>query len=572
MSRSNAALDEEQRAAGEADDDVVAVLAGPGSGKTRTLAHRARYLLAREPSTRALLLTFTNKAAAEMKARAVGAGGIGMDRVTASTFHTFGARTLRSHGAAVGIASDFQVLDQDENEQLASEVAASEGVANLLDPWTKRRLRRESTPEAVQAFGDLYEAAKRREGVVDYADLIVYTTELLVANEALARAYGTRYAHLLVDEFQDTSPAQFAIIEALAPHVRSISVFADDDQAIFGFAGADARNVGRFVERLGAQCYPLTTNYRSRAEIVDCANKLIAASPMASGRVMSASRSGGVVEAVRYIDEAAEAEMVAEDISAAIADGAAPASFAVLARDAFRPAAIAAALLARQVPLSDWRTPKVVPEERRALVACMAVTRGRLTDRHADRLAGLLGVDAFEERDTETVLAVHDGHPVAGELAEVRRLAFASASVATIVSYAQSAIAESDSELADRITPIVQAVADFERHDPEYTLEHLLDELALRSGVRPPTESGGVKLATLHATKGLQWPTVYLIGLEEGGMPHYRSTQEDEIDADRRTCFVGVCRAEERLVLTCAARTKGRARGTSRFLREMGID
>ena len=277
-------LDEEQRAAVQATETAIAVLAGPGSGKTRTLSHRARHLLRTDPGSRALLLTFTNKAAAEMKARAIGVAAVSSDRIDAGTFHSFGARLLRDHGEMIRLATDFEILDELEAAEFAEGVAASSGTRNLLRQWQHNRLRQVANSSAVAAFGQAYQSAKLAEEVVDFDDLVVLTAELLEQHDELAQAYGGRYAHLLVDEFQDTNAVQFKIVQALSAHATSVSVFADDDQAIFRFVGAESANIRYFAEELGATEYPLTCNYRSRQKLVDHANALIARDPRASGR------------------------------------------------------------------------------------------------------------------------------------------------------------------------------------------------------------------------------------------------------------------------------------------------
>src|SRR6266498_589637 len=164
---------------------------------------------------RALLLTFTNKAAAEMKARALGVATVMSRRIQASTFHTFGLRVLRSHGRLVGIESDFEILDREDQETFAAEAAHAAGARAQRGRWSYLRLRREDViDESVGAFGRAYEAAKRAARVVDFDDLIVYTADLLEQHGEIAEAYGTRFSHLLVDEFQDTNAAQFAIVKA----------------------------------------------------------------------------------------------------------------------------------------------------------------------------------------------------------------------------------------------------------------------------------------------------------------------------------------------------------------------
>jgi DNA helicase II / ATP-dependent DNA helicase PcrA len=566
-------LDDEQRAAITATDKAIAVLAGPGSGKTRTLSYRARHLLLGAPDSRALLLTFTNKAAAEMKTRAMGVSVVASDRIAASTFHTFGANLLRSHGDLIGISPEFDILDDEQAEELATEAARSAGLSNQRAAWGSARRRRLDASARVASFGEAYEAAKRAEVVVDFDDLVVYSAELLEGNETMATAYAARYTHLLVDEFQDTNAAQFAIVRALWQHADTASVFADDDQAIFRFADAEARNIRRFANELGAKIYPLTCNYRCREAIVTRANLLIAAEPSASGRQMRAAKTGGSAAVCRYESMEEEATAVAGDIAVAVHDrGESPATIAVLVRAGFRASEIVNELAALGVPISDWRGAAYEPNERRCLVTCMSVIRPRLTDRQARILSEFIGVELVEERETHLFLQTHAPHPVSTQLLQVRQMAFAGARPQDVVAAASEAAILADGNPADGMKTLVETVANFERFDPQYTLEHLLADLALRGGVRPPTEGGGVKIANLHGTKGLQWPTVYLVGLEEGKLPDYRNIgTAEKLAEERRACFVGVCRAEEKLVLTYSRRFRTMLQQPSRFLSEMGF-
>lgn len=562
-------LDDEQRAAVHADEHAIAVLAGPGSGKTRTLSHRARHLLRSQPDTKALLLTFTNKAAAEMKNRAVGVAAVRSDRLDAGTFHSFGMRLLRSHGAMIGLATDFEIMDDIEAREFAATVAVTAGVDDTFGPWQHHRLRRTQPSEATAAFGAAYQAAKLADEVVDFDDLVVYTADLLNEHEELARAYGGRYAHLLVDEFQDTNAVQFDIVQAIAPHTQTVSVFADDDQAIFRFVGAETANIRRFVEALGAVEYPLTCNYRSRQRIVDCANALIAADPRASGRTMRADKVGGEVDLRAYDSVEHEAEEIADEVEQILAETSA-ASIAMLVRSGYRANELVTALHRRGVPVTDWRGDAYEPQERRTFATAMSALRGTLTGRRARNLCALLDVDETEHTSTHEFLNSVAENPVAHELLHLRQMAFDGAGAIDLARQAQIAVAAGDPNAGAKIAPLVDAVADFVTHDPEFSVDDLLSELALGSGGRPPTQGGGVRVATLHKTKGLQWPIVYLLGLEEGHTPDYRS-DEDDLPDERRACFVGVCRAEDRLVLTFAQRFRTHQRQPSRFLAEMGL-
>ncbi len=568
-----APLDCEQRAAVEATENAIAVLAGPGSGKTRVLSYRARHLLQHDREAKALLLTFTNKAAAEMKARALDVAVVTSDRIWASTFHTFGMRVLRAHGDLLHLDRDFEVPDNEEQSELQELAARRAGTSNRQRRWSYLRLRRQQAHESeVVRWAEAYEELKREQRVLDFDDLVVYAADLFEQHDALAQAYGAQYPHLLVDEFQDTNAAQFAIVRVLAEHTMTISVFADDDQAIYQFAGAEAKNVRRFVEELDANEYPLTTNYRCREEIVKVANRLIAADGEASGRRMTAHYSGGGVRSIMFQTIDVEARELADEIERSLGEGVQPAEIAALARARFRIEPLAAELDRRRVPVSNWLGAAYQPEERRTLGICLSVVRGRLSDRQAKRLFEFLGVNEIEERDPVAVLDAHKHVPGCAHLIELRELVWSGAELRAIIQKARDSAIAVDPALDGNMATLVEAVEGFARYDADFTLEHLLGELALGSVGGAPTAAGGVKIATLQATKGLQWPHVYVLGLEEGKLPNYRAESEEAMREERRICFVGVCRAEEHLTLSRIEWYSVHRQKPSRFLAEMGIE
>lgn len=564
-------LDPEQLAVVTSTEPSIAVLAGPGSGKTRTLSHRTRHLLEKSPHANALLLTFTNKAAAEMKDRAVRASGLSGTRIHACTFHTFCADLLRAHGDLVGLPREFEILDQEESNALALAVSSREGIADASRQCGHARLRRLDVPKGAAAFGEAYQADKLREAVVDFDDLVVFAADLLERYPDVARAYGSRFRHVLVDEFQDTNAVQLAVVGALSDHVETVSIFADDDQAIFGFAGAESENIRRFASRLHAREYQLTINYRSGDRIVELANRLIDADPHSSGRQMRAHRRGGSIRYLAFTSVDEEAARVASDTAGLVARRTPTSDIAVLVRSGYRANLLVAQLAARALPVSDWRGAAHLPNDRRLLSSCLATVRGTLNARQIARLSDLMGVLPIDERRTEAFLATHATQPLARGLMAVRRLAFEGATPHKIAKAVQEAVASQDPAEGESLEDIVEAVSHFELYDREFTLEHLLAELALGSIDRPPTSGGGIKVATLHRTKGLQWQHVYLLGLEGGHLPDYKASGADQISEERRLCFVGVSRAKEQLTFTRAEVSGGRVRQPSLFLAEMGI-
>jgi DNA helicase II / ATP-dependent DNA helicase PcrA len=374
-------LDDEQRAAVEAPERAIAVLAGPGSGKTRVLSYRARFLLLRDKNANCLLLTFTNKAASEMKSRAIAVNPVISKRIRAGTFHNFALSVLRNHGPHVGIQADFDVLDEGERAELAARAAQTAGTVDHGNSWSTQRLRLQLATAEVAKFGAAFEAIKRSEGVVDFDDLIVNAVRLFREKPDIARAYAANYQHILIDEFQDTNAAQFALVRALTEHAApasTIGVFADDDQAIFGFAGAEAKNIARFCDELQAKTYPLTTNYRCAAAIVSVANRLIRAN-RANGRHMKSARPAGNVVVRDYDNADQEAVAVCTEIEGLIASGTDPQRISILVRSANRAAAIRATLAARHIPFSNWLGASYNAAESRLVRLCLTVARPVLT-------------------------------------------------------------------------------------------------------------------------------------------------------------------------------------------------
>jgi DNA helicase II / ATP-dependent DNA helicase PcrA len=566
-------LDPDQQKAVEANEPAIAVLAGPGSGKTRVLSYRARHLLQQNSDAKALLLTFTNKAAAAMKARALGVAVVASDRIWGSTYHAFGVRLLRAHGDLVGLDREFEVADDQEQQELQKLAATRARTSSRADRWTFLRVRRlEVADSEVLRWAEAYEELKREEGVLDFNDLVVYTADLLEQHEDLARAYATQFPHLLVDEFQDTNPVQFAIVRALAQHAQTVSVFADDDQAIYRFAGAEYRNVRRFIGELHAKEYPLTRNYRCRDEIVKVANQLIAADAEASGRQMTGHFDGGEVRHLVFETMEHEAHDLGQEIEELVAGGVHPAEIAVLSRSRFRIQLVAPELERRGLPVSNWLGAAYQPVERRTLAICLSVVRGRLSDRHAKRLFEFLSVDEVEERDPVAILDMYDDHPACPRLRDLRDLVWGGSGLIEVIEKAREAAVAVEPDLDACMAALVEAVEGFTRYDADFTLDHLLSELALGSVGGAPTAAGGIKVATLQATKGLQWPHVYVVGLEEGKLPDYRNLDTDEdIREERRICFVGVCRAEHRLTFSRMRTFSGFLQQPSRFLAEMGL-
>ena len=565
----------EQRDAAESSERVVAILAGPGSGKTRTLCDRARFLLESDGDASVLLLTFMNKAAAEMKARALAATKAPSHRLLASTYHTFGLRILDTNRELLGI-EEIDILDAQEAEDLVTEEAEALGLERP-DGWhwrlSRRRLRDLPLRGDLSRLAANYAGRKKDLGVVDFDDLLVLSADLLAEHDTLAESWALRYPHVLIDEFQDTNAVQFRLVRALAQHATTVSVVADDDQAIMGFAGADSGNVRTFVSELGAVVYPLSVNHRCRRRVVEAANQLIRCDPLASQRQMEWRRDGGSVEVSAHFDLEAEAGWLVREVNEVLTmDGVEPRDLAVLARTGPRTDVAIRALRNAGLPVNDWRTSWEAHEARAYLVTSLAFLRARLSPRQRLRASELLGLSG-EAEETFELLDLNVGTPVADELIRLRDDAFQGMSPSEIVHRVALIVEDIDETQAEAISAVAGQIEAFEEHDPEFSTEHLLDHLALGAPAHgAPTESGGIKVATLHRTKGLEWPHVWILGLEDDTLPFYLAKDDpDDVRDERRLFFVGICRAEDSLRLSRVGSIKGWTKTPSRFLTELGL-
>jgi DNA helicase II / ATP-dependent DNA helicase PcrA len=564
-------LDSEQLDAATATERIIAVLAGPGSGKTRTLSQRTRFLLGGDPDARALLLTFTNKAAAEMKSRAVAASGIQTDRLVAGTFHAFGVRVLRAHGPEVGIQREFTVLDDESRTELAESIAATAGLPDLSAQWSGTRLRLRDPTPLVGRFAEIFEREKRQLGVMDFDDLVAYTAKLFQEREEIAEVYGTRFRHLLIDEFQDTDPAQFSIVRALEPYVATISMFADDDQAIFSFRGGEARHVKEFVEALSASEYALTINYRSPSAIVDAANALIASDSAASGREMRTDRIGGEVRVLEFFDEHEEGRVLAQEILHLINDEILAEEISVLGPTATRLSFLAQALDDLDVPTTVWFGPSIMPDDLRELGTCLLVVRRTVNAAEASRLSGLVGAPADEEREVTKILEQGSEAAAVAALRGLREAAFSGVGPLEIVDRAQDVVGRISSDRGDALNDLRDVVKRWTEEDPDFSLDQLMTEIALGNNGGAVKAQGGVRVATIHRTKGLEWPRVYVLGLEQETMPRFDSMTNPALREQRRLCFVAVARCMDVLTLCRARVLRGFPKQPSQFLSEMSL-
>ncbi len=626
-----------QRAAVLHDEGPLLLLAGAGSGKTRVVTHRiARLLIEGAAPDSVLALTFTNRAAREMRERVFALlGAEDLPGLTISTFHSLGARFLRQHATAVGRTRAFTIYDDDDQTAVLREALndlnaglTAKGVRawrRAIDQAKNAGLdAREATAPAEGGFldpaevGARYELLMERADAFDFGDLILRPAQILTEVPSLAERYRRQWRWVLVDEFQDTNRAQYAWLRTFAPPDSNLFVVGDDDQSIYGWRGAEVENILQFPhEYPAARVVRLEQNYRSDGHILRAANGVIAHNDRRLGKDLWTERGEGTrIELYEGHDARGEARWVAERIAGLCRDeGHAPGDVAVLMRAnhlsldleetltraglryavvrgrsfydraevrdalayvrllvnpnddvAFRRAVgvpargVGKTSLARLAAFADERGLSTLAAAPAALEA--AALRGRARTGLAELLEALAVADADDARPSARVRGLLERAGVTEHLA--------SADVERGAGEGRQA----------NVERLLQAIESYEQETPDASLAGYLEQVKLVSEVDVAQLSGGaVSLMTVHAAKGLEFPVVFVIGLEDGVFPNARAL--DDLDGageeeERRLCYVALTRAERRLILTRARqrRTFGDVRhnAPSRFLRELPRD
>lgn len=629
-------LNDAQRQAVAAPLGRQLVLAGAGSGKTRVLVHRIAWLIEVEGASphSVLAVTFTNKSAAEMRVRIEQLLGTNPAGMWVGTFHGLAHRLLRAHWQEAGLAENFQILDSDDQQRLIKRVIRELGLDEQRWPprqaqWFINAQKDEGIrPQHIQPAGDLflatqlqiysgYEAACRRAGAVDFAELLLRSLELWRDNPGLLAHYRQRFRHLLVDEFQDTNAVQYAWLRHLAAPSgspgTSLMVVGDDDQSIYGWRGARIENIQQFEQDFSdAQTIRLEQNYRSTASILKAANALIAHNQGRLGKELwTEGQDGEPLTLYAAFNEHDEARYIVERIQEAVRGGLARRDIAILYRSNAQSRVLEEALLRERVPYRIYGGQRFFERaEIKNAMAYLRLLRARDDDAALERVINLpprgIGektVEALRELARERQLSLWQAlHQVVGERRVPGRAAGAlNAFVELIDTLAlrteqmplhlvtQTVIeqvglipfhlaekGEKGQTRVDNLEELVSAARSFEHEDEAVSaLAAFIDHAALEAG-ETQAEAGedSVQLMTLHSAKGLEFPLVFLAGVEEGLFPHKMSLEEPgRLEEERRLAYVGLTRAMQRLVLTYAETRRLYGSETynkvSRFVREI---
>ncbi|MEH6539760.1 DNA helicase II [Halopseudomonas aestusnigri] len=629
-------LNDAQRQAVTAAVGQQLVLAGAGSGKTRVLVHRIAWLVQVEQASpwSILSVTFTNKAAYEMRARIEQLLGIAPQGMWVGTFHGLAHRLLRAHWREAGLAEQFQILDSDDQQRLVKRVIRELGLdENQWAPkqaqwWINAQKDEGLRPQNIQPAGDLYlstmvriyeayEQACNRAGAVDFAELLLRSLELWRDNPALREQYRARFKHILVDEFQDTNAVQYAWLRHLAGKTPSLMVVGDDDQSIYGWRGARIENIQQFqTDYPNAEMIRLEQNYRSTATILKAANALIGNNSGRLGKELwTDGNEGEPIALYAGFNEQDEARFIVERIEQGIRDGLARSEMAILYRSNAQSRVLEEALLRSGIPYRIYGGQRFF--ERAEIKNAMAYLRlmaNRGDDGALERIINLptrgIGDKTVEllrqqarERDVSMWQAACDlidnkglpgraANAVQGFLVLIEEMAERAEGL-PLYSQTQIAIEHSgllrfhEQEKGDKaqarvenLEELVSAARGFENDmaDEEEEGDVLLAFLAHASLEAGETQADrfedSVQLMTLHSAKGLEFPLVFMAGVEEGLFPHKMSLEDPgRLEEERRLAYVGITRAMQQLVITWAETRRLYGSETfnkvSRFVREI---
>ncbi len=626
-------LNSAQREAVSAPPEPLLVLAGAGSGKTLVLVHRIAWLIRvlGVPAWGVLAVTFTNKAAREMRERCDALMPDGTRGMWIGTFHGLAHRLLRLHWQDAGLPESFQVLDADDQLRLVKRVIADLGLDDGRNPprqavWFINACKDEGKrPDAIQGghpgtdvllrIYRAYEEVCRRSGLVDFAEILLRAHELLRAHPELLTHYRQRFGQILVDEFQDTNAIQYAFVRLLAGDSGCVMVVGDDDQSIYGWRGARVENVQHFLRDFaGARTIRLERNYRSSANILSAANAVIANNPGRLGkRLWTEDGEGEPIELFAAHDEGDEARHAVARVRDWVEAGGRAGECAILYRSNAQSRAFEQALMQAGIAYRVYGGLRFFERaEIKDALAYLRLIANRADDAAFDRAIntpsrgiGSRTLDQVRERARmenaplwEAVLLEMSGNGLAArarnalrgfveliealarEIAELplhEQIAHVLARSGLYAHYEKESRGLLDAR-TDNLDELVTVASRFTRAEGDEEMPELVAFLAYAALEAGEGQAGewedGVQLMTLHSAKGLEFPLVFLAGLEEGLFPAQRSIDEPgRLEEERRLAYVGITRARERLILSYAESRRIHGIDTlgvpSRFLREV---
>ncbi len=623
-------LNPEQRRAAETLEGPVLILAGAGSGKTRALTYRVANLIHHGvPANQILALTFTNKAAKEMRERVTHLLGDAADRAWISTFHSTCARILRRDIEKIGYSQNFSIYDDDDQMRVIKDILKQLNIDDKLitpreikgkisdaknkvlspDEWfetTGKDYRNQLIHDVFVA----YQSRLKASNSLDFDDLILATLELLADHPPVLESYQNRFSYIHVDEYQDTNYAQYMLVKLLTGDKRNLCVVGDDDQSIYGWRGADIRNILDFEKDFPeAIVIKLEQNYRSTSNILDAANQVIAHNTGRKEKVLwTEIPEGASIKVFSAGDEREEAAWICDRIQQLELSENKYGEIAVLYRNNAQSRVIEEMLLRAGIPyrvfgglrfydrkevrdIIAYLRVIINPADNVSLLRIINQPKRSIGDSTINEL-----VSYAQENDIPLFSSVQEIPPAlsarpkkcVGEFASLLNQLIALKEALSLTEFVETLIEKTglktqyEKDLSDEAATRLEnmeeflgAVKEFENASEEASLENFLENVALVTELDQAQESQQhITLMTLHSAKGLEFPIVFMAGMEEGLFPSGRSIlEEDRLEEERRLCYVGITRAMERLYFSYANQrmlyNQLHHNGPSRFLSEI---
>ena len=618
------------------------VLAGAGTGKTRVVTYRIANLISNGTKPERILgVTFTNKAAQEMRERIEGLLGKrrNAERPEISTFHSLCVKVLRRQIAQLGYPANYSILDRGEQESIARSVLREIRVSDAqvkpsellwrISSWKSKSIRppkasanAETDKEHLCAMAyRRYQRQIRDRGAVDFDDLLLLTEELFQNFPEVREEEASRFDHILIDEYQDTNQSQYQIVKALAKAHRNLCVVGDDDQSIYAWRGAEVQHILSFEKDWpDAKVVRLQDNYRSTGNILKLANQLIVFNKLRFDKELKAARPGGLEPPIfQFPNETKEAEETVRSIRNRLSQpGVEPRDIAILFRTNEQPRAFEVELRKAKIPyvllggqsFFDRKEVRDVlaylkvisnPNDEISLLRVLNTPRRGIGSKVIDSLvadsnknkkklwAALKSIDSLPGISAKakgtvgrfvSLIEKYSQKQKQGNLAELTRELIAEINYRAELQRLYQTEEEQELKM-NSVEEVVNALAAYCQSHKAPKLSEFLQDAAIEdkdfdNDKEKKLQRNSVALLTLHSAKGLEYPEVYMVGLEEGILPHHRSIDDelgDSIDEERRLCYVGVTRAQERLTLSLSLSRmkwgKPRESNPSRFLFEM---
>lgn len=631
-----AGLNDMQERACEHVDGPLLILAGAGSGKTRVITHRVAYLMEHEGVNplNILAITFTNKAAREMRERVDLIVGDGADRVWVSTFHSLCVRILRRYADKIGYGKNFDIYDSDDQKSTVKSILKdfqidpkrypekmfmaeiSKAKEKYLSPdeFAKKNVADYAGTKAVEVYTE-YQSRLKKNNVMDFDDLIYKTVELFEHNPDVLDTYQNRFRYIMVDEYQDTNHIQFLLVKMLARKYRNLCVVGDDDQSIYKFRGANITNILNFEKEYeDAKVIKLEQNYRSCGNILAAANAVIQHNAGRKDKALWTDKDAGEKISFEQCDsEYAEGDMVASRIKTLVRQGVDYRDIAILYRTNAQSRVLGEKMVYANIPYRVYGgTNFYARKEIKDVLAYLKVINNSTDNLYFRRVvnvpkrgigeASLSKVESFADAYG---LSMMDAAARADEIpgmaaktsAKIRQFAELITSFRDMLAdgesldsvydriledtgYESELIAEHTEEAMTRLENIDELrnkVVEFTEDNEEAGLSEFLEEIALVSDLDAMSEDDNqVKLMTLHSAKGLEFPYVFICGMEDRVFPSGMALNSDDPDAleeERRLCYVGITRAMKKLYLSAAKERMMHGNrvysDVSRFIREI---